>query len=211
MDKIDLYKEHKDEYVKPKEPALVQIKPAKYLTATGRGKPGDDLFQSQIGALFGLAYTIKMTAKFAGGQDFKVSGVEGLYWGDEPGGCIPAEGVENFNWKLMIRVPANTTENQLEAAAAKLKEKGKNGPFDDVSLETLKEGKCVQVLHTGPYDAEGRTIARMQAFCTEKGLQFAGKHHEIYLSDPRRVAPEKLKTILRQPVASTKKRKAAGA
>lgn len=204
MEKIDLYQEHKDEYVKPKQPTLVQTKPAKYLAAAGHGKPGSDAFKAAIGALFGLAYTIKMGRKFSGGQDFKVSALEGLYWDIE-------RGVENFSWKLMIRVPSNVSQRELTAAIAKLEARGKEGPFGDVRLEVLKEGKCVQMLHVGPYDAEGQTIARMQAFCAEKGLQFAGYHHEIYLSDPQRVAPEKLKTILRQPVASATKGKAAGA
>ncbi|HWR51468.1 MAG TPA: GyrI-like domain-containing protein [Bryobacteraceae bacterium] len=210
MEKIDLYKEHKDEYVKPTQPMLVQTKPAKYLAAVGRGKPGSDEFKANIGALFGLAYTIKMTRKFSGGQDFKVCTLEGLYWADDPQRCIVEQGLENFNWKLMIRVPSNVRQNEL-TAAAKLAEKGKEGPFGNVVLETMKEGKCVQILHIGPYDAEAETVARMQAFCSENGLEFAGYHHEIYLSDPQRVAPEKLKTILRQPVTTAKKGKAAGA
>jgi hypothetical protein len=204
MEKIDLFNEHKDEYVKPTKPTLVQIKSAKYLAATGRGKPGGDEFKARIGALYGLAYTIKMIRKFSGGQDFKVCPLEGLYWDVE-------QGLENFNWKLLIRVPSDVTAKELSAAVAKLEAKGKQGPFRDVALEVLKEGKCVQMLHIGPYDAEAGTIAQMQAFCDEKGLRFAGCHHEIYLSDPQRVAPEKLKTVLRQPVASAKAGKAAGA
>lgn len=210
MEKIDLYKEHKDEYVKPKQPAVIQVKAAKYLTAEGRGKPGSEPFQAQIGALYGVAFTIAMTRKPAGKQQFKVCGLEGLYWPDDPGRCIAEEGTGNFNWKLMIRVPPSVSEKELTEAVAKIQARGKEGPFGDVKLEVLKEGKCVQVLHTGPYEAVGETINRMYAFCGEKGLEAAGRHHEIYLNDPNRTAPERLKTLIRQPVAAARKQKAAG-
>ena len=107
---------------------------------------------------------------------------------------------DSWRWKLLIRVPSFICDRMLKATAARLKAKGKPDPPVEVRLETLKEGRCVQVLHTGPYASEPATIARMKAFAEGKGLSFAGTHHEIYLSDPRRVAPEKLRTILRMPV-----------
>lgn len=209
-DKLDLMKLHKNEYAMPKEPVLVNVKPAKYLGVVGKGKPGSDLFQAQIGALYGLAYTIKMTRKSGGGEDFKVCTLEGLYWPADPSKCIMDE-TNTFNWKLMIRMPGSVTQKEFNAALAAIKKKGKAGPFDDVRLETIKEGKCVQVLHVGPYDAERPTIARMQAFVESKGLKAQGLHHEIYMSDPRRIKPEKLKTILRQPVVAAATAKATGA
>jgi hypothetical protein len=117
--------------------------------------------------------------------------------------------MENFNWTLMIRMPMSVKERDLTAAAAKLKEKGRD--TGGARLQHLKEGKCVQMLHVGPYDKEAETISRMQAFCGEKGFVAAGHHHEIYVSDPSRVPPERLSTILRQPVVAAKKVKAAGA
>ncbi len=193
-ERIDLFKLHKDEYAAPKEPALLTIKPAKYLSIEGGGKPGGAEFQAQIGALYGVAYTIKMTRKFAGREpDYKVPPLEGLYWNiDAAAGTM--------SWKLLVRVPGFIGPRDLKNAAASLREKGKDGPFGDVRLETVKEGRCVQLLHVGPYTEEAPAIARMQAFAESQGLRPRGEHHEIYLNDPRRVAPAKLKTILRQPV-----------
>ena len=192
-EKIDFYKTHKPEYVTPKQPVVVQIKPAKYLAIQGKGEPGGPQFQAQIGALYGAAYTIKMTRKFAGQGDFKVCALEGQFWDF-------AEGKRTMEWKLLIRVPEYVGARDLKQAVAALKKKGKDAEVDQLRLETLKEGKCVQVLHVGPYDAERDTVARMETFAKENGLAFRGLHHELYLSDPRRVPPERLRTILRHPV-----------
>jgi hypothetical protein len=191
MPKTDLYKLHKPEYVAPKEPALVEVGAAKYLTAEGEGAPGGEKFQQAVGALYQVAYSMKMAKKFAG-QDYKVCHLEGLWWGIEL-----MEARDKWRWKLLIRVPDFIGVRDLKETAARLKEKGKGDLPVEVRLETVKEGRCVQVLHTGPYAAEPATVARMEAFAGSKGLAFAGPHHEIYLSDPRRVAPEKLRTILR--------------
>ncbi len=192
-EKVDLYKLHKADYVAKKEPALIKIGPAKYLTVDGQGEPGGEAFQTMLGALFAAAYTIKMTKKFAG-QDYKVCGLEGLWWG-----CEGSR--ETWRWKLMIRVPGFITARDLKDAVAKLKEKGKGDLAAKVRLETIKEGRCVQALHVGPYSSEPATVERMQAVAEASGLSFSGAHHEIYISDPRRVAPERLRTILRLPVA----------
>ncbi len=193
-EKVDLYKLHKSEYVTPKEPVLIDAGAAKYLAADGVGAPGGDAFQEAVGALYSMAYTMKMAKKFAG-QDYKVCHLEGLWWGFEQ-----MEAQDQWRWKLLIRVPDFISARDLKKTAAALKTKGKGELAVEVRLETLKEGKCVQVLHTGPYSNEGATMARMKALAESKGLSFAGAHHEIYLSDPRRVAAEKLRTILRMPV-----------
>jgi hypothetical protein len=193
-EKVDLYKLHKSEYVTPKEPVLIDAGPAKYLAADGVGAPGGQKFQEAIGALYSMAYTMKMTKKFAG-QDYKVCHLEGLWWGFEQ-----MEAQDTWRWKLLMRVPDFIKAVDLKEAVATLKKKGKPESPVEVRLETLKEGRCVQVLHTGPYADEPATIARMEAHAKDKGFSFAGPHHEIYLSDPRRVAPEKLRTILRMPV-----------
>jgi hypothetical protein len=101
---------------------------------------------------------------------------------------------------LIIRVPDFIKEKDLQQTFAQLRAKGKDGDFENVKLESLDEGSCVQMLHVGPYNQENRTIDQMLAFAEEKGLTCRGKHHEIYLSDPRRVPPERLRTILRLPV-----------
>lgn len=198
-EKVDLYKLHKSEYAASKEPALVNIKAAKYLTVDGQGEPGGELFQAKLGALYAVAFTIKMTKKFAG-KDYKVCGLEGLWTCDDPENWMEqARGT--WRWKLMIRIPGFITAADLQNAVAKLETKGKGDHASEVRLETITEGKCVQVLHVGPYANEPATVARMQQFAEGRGQSFRGQHHEIYLSDPRRVPPERLRTILRHPVA----------
>jgi hypothetical protein len=198
-EKIDLYKLHKDEYVAPKKPALVETKPASYLTVDGQGEPGGELFQARIGALYGMAYTIKMTSKFAG-RDYVVCKLEGQWWSDEFGGDFSKVPMDKWQWKLLILTPDFIGEKELQQAADVLTKKGKSPDVNLVKLETMDEGLCVQMLHVGPYNKEGETVRVMNAFAEEQGLALHGLHHEIYLSDPRRVAPERLRTILRHPV-----------
>lgn len=197
--KLDLYKEHKSEYAAAKAPAIINVGPAKYLTFTGSGVPASEQFQKAIGALYGAAYTIKMTKKFAG-QDYKVCHLEGQWWGTEKCADLSTLAPESWNWRLMIRVPDFITASDLKAAVRQLREKGKGDEAADVKIEALKEGRCVQMLHVGHYDKVGATIARMTQFAKQSGLACRGRHHEIYLSDPRRVPAARLRTILRHPV-----------
>lgn len=196
-EKLDLYRLLKAEYAAPKDPVLLETAAGTYLTVCGAGKPGGELFQTHVGALFGAAYTIKMTKK-AAGRDYKVCGLEGLWWSAD-GACITVAPQQDLNWKLLIRTPDFISQSDLAAAVRQLEAKKKPG-VADVRLETIAEGRCVQVLHVGPYEAEGETVRRMQEFVAAQGLALKGPHHEIYLSDPRRVAPAKLRTILRYPV-----------
>lgn len=199
VEKIDLFKEHKAQYKATGKPAVVQTGPAWYLMIDGQGTPGGAAFEDRIGALYSMAFTIKMTRKFAGLGDYAVCKLEALWY--------LADGSENFAitpqeawcWTLMIRTPECVKQADLKQAVKALLEKGKADAVNDVRLEKLNEGKCVQLMHVGPYDQVCEAIEKMQAFAEENGLSFAGKHHEIYLSDPRRVAPEKLKTIVRRP------------
>ena len=197
-DKLDLYKIHKAEYEAPKKPALVKVGPAKYLTFAGRDKPGGPVFQAAIGALYAMAFTIKMAKKFAG-QDYKVSHLEGLYW-TASGKDLLEEPGQEMEWKLLIRVPDFITARDLKGALAQLQARGKAPEAAQVKLETIREGRCVQMLHVGPYCDEPLTIAQMKGLAEQEGLALEGPHHEIYLSDPGRVAAEKLRTILRYPV-----------
>jgi len=198
-EKSDLYDRHKSDYVTPREPVLVKIGAARYLTIDGQGAPGGAEFQAKLGALYGVAYTIKMTYKCGGKQDYKVCGLEGLWWCPDPEHWMN-QPRESWQWKLMIRVPEFLTARDLKQAAAKLVEKGKCELGGQVRLERITEGRSVQVLHVGSYASEPETVKRMQACAEANGLKLRGRHHEIYLSDPRRVAPEKLRTILRHPV-----------
>jgi hypothetical protein len=198
--KIDLYKLHKDDYVTPRKPALINIQQATYLAISGRGEPGGEVFIDRIGALYAMAFTIKMTRKFAGQQDYSVCKLEGQWWCGDGGGDLSGVSKDEWQWKLLIRTPDFVNEDELQKAAAVLLERGKSPSVREVRLESLAEGHCVQMLHVGPYEREPETIEVMKAFAAKNGLEFHGRHHEIYLSDPRRVPSEKLKTILRHPV-----------
>jgi hypothetical protein len=199
-EKIDLYKLHKDQYIAPKNPQLVEIERAKYLVISGRGEPGGEEFTAKIGALYGMAYTIKMTRKFSGEQDYIICKLEGQWWLDNEGQDFSNVPKEQWNWKLLIRTPDFVRDDELNRAVETLLKKGKEPEVRQVKFESLSEGLCVQMLHVGPYEQEKETIVKMAAYVEEKDLEFHGCHHEIYLSDPRRVPPERLKTILRHPV-----------
>jgi hypothetical protein len=199
MEKIDLYKLHTDEYVTPKKPMLVEVKQAKYLTTTGRGAPGGELFTALTGALYAVAYTVKMSCK-ARGKDYVVCKLEGQWWTDKGVGDFERVPQGEWRWRLMIRTPDFITDEHLEEAGKVLAARNKSPHVSQVRLETIQEGLCVQMLHVGPYEEESETIAVMSQFTEKEGLTFHGLHHEIYLSDPRRVAPERLRTILRHPV-----------
>ena len=194
--KLDLYKVHKAEYAMPSNPVLVRTKPARYLAISGQGAPGGARFTACVGALYGVAFTIKMTRKFAGKQDYAVCKLEGQWYFDSEPAGIPKD---KWKWRLMIRTPDFISREDLEAAVVTLRKRGKSREIEEVTLETIDEGVCVQMLHTGPYEREDKSVALMQSFAEARGLKLSVPHHEIYLSDPRRVPPERLKTILRAP------------
>jgi len=197
--KLDLYRKHRAEYVAPRSPTIVAVGPARYLAIAGRGSPDQPAFGAAIAALYGFAFTIKMASKFAG-RDYAVAKLEGLWWGGTPGKLIIDSPPGTWRWKLMIRIPTFVNAAALARARRMLRERGKGPAIAQVKLETLREGRCVQMLHVGPYDREHHSIAQMEAFAAASRLRFHGRHHEIYLSDPRRVAAAKLRTILRHPV-----------
>jgi hypothetical protein len=197
--KIDLYKVHAADYVTPKKPVLLKIPKAQYLAIAGQGAPGGAAFQDAIGALMAVAYTMKMTSKFEAGRDYGVAKLEGQWW-VEDGACFNQESKDKWFWNLLIRTPDFIGKKDLSATHAKLIAKGKPALVKQVALFPLAEGKCVQMLHVGPYDREGESIALMLAYAKEQGFDFHGRHHEIYLSDPRRAEPAKLRTILRMPI-----------
>lgn len=189
--KLDLYKEHQEEYVAKQKPAILKVKPAKYLTIEGSGDPGGKEFQDGVGALYAIAFTIKMAKKFAS-LDYHVAKLEGLWSDFKPGGPC--------KWKLMIRTPEFIKQRDVDNAVEVSVARGKHSMVEQVKLETIDEGTVIQALHVGPYAAEAATVRLMEEMAAAQGFRPSGLHHEIYLSDPRRVAPENLKTILRQPL-----------
>lgn len=196
--KLDLYAKHKNEYLASQMPSFVRVGPAKYLSITGRSKPGAEEFSTGVGALYNVAFTVKMAHKSAG-SNYAVTKLEGLWWLDD--GVTAPSAEATWNWQLLLRVPRFVSEKDLQIAGDGLIAKGKPDDVRRVQLIELREDTCVQILHEGPYTNEKESIAKMRAFAERAGRKFSGKHHEIYLTDPNRVKPEKLKTILRQPVA----------
>lgn len=199
--KLDLYKKHRAEYVTPKSPVLVTAAAAKYLAIAGRGDPQGPSFQAAVGALYGVAFTIKMAKKRAR-RDYAVAKLEGLWWGGQRGKLLIDSAPSTWRWKLLIRVPTYVTSRDLSRARTALAERGRVGQIRKVKLEVLGEGRAVQILHVGPYDREHASIRRMEEFARSRKLRFHGRHHEVYLSDPSRVPASRLRTILRHPVRS---------
>jgi hypothetical protein len=198
--KLDLYRQHAREYAVTTQPTFVEIGPATYLAITGQGAPGGQAFTDRIGALYGVAFTIKMTRKFAGRRDYAVGKLEAQWWHDDASGSFAQFPREEWRWRLLIRTPDFINPDDLAQAVTALLKRRKPPTVREVRLESFAGGRCVQMLHVGPYEREGETVAIMKAHAEKHGLQFRGRHHEIYLSDPRRVAADRLKTILRQPV-----------
>lgn len=206
---LNLFEQHKDEYVQSKDPKLVEVGPAHYLVIEGQSAPEGEAFQQSVGALYSVAFTVKMTMQMREKKYYAVNPLEGLYWAEGKEHAefqeVPRE---QWRFKLMIRVPEFIIEEHVKGAIAACEGRNEAIPHEQVELETIEEGTCVQVLHVGPYSEEGPNIQRMHDFAIEQGFELHGKHHEIYLGDPRTTPPEKLKTILRQPVQ--KKKKAGG-
>ncbi len=178
-----------------------------FLCVEGIGEPAGSAYAAALSGLYPLAYGIKFDAK-AQGQDFVVPPLEALWWADDPS-AFGADRRDEWKWRAMIRMPDFVTAKAFAACAAtaraKLDKKGEDaGVIDPVQLIPFEEGDCLQILHVGSYADEAPVLAHLHdVLMPEQGLSFNGPHHEIYLSDPRRVAPEKLRTILRQPVSST--------
>lgn len=196
--KLDLYKQYKSEYITPKEPVFVVVGPAQYLSITGHGAPGGEQFKARISALYSVAFTIKMAEKFAG-HDYKVCHLEGQWWAEDHSDFRTHE-PKDWQWRLLIRVPQFISQKEVDDAIKTVLAKGKAPVASEVKLEVLAEGRCVQMLHVGPYAQENLDVDKMQAMVEGKGMHFRGPHHEIYLSDPNRVPAERLRTILRYPV-----------
>lgn len=200
--KLDLTKEFKTYYTAKTSPEVVEFGEIPFLTIEGRGEPGGTEFTSKVEALYPLAYGVKNICKKQG-KDFAVPKLEGLWWveSDEPALEVPRE---EWRWKLLIRTPDFVTSEMVEKAKEELLKKKGIGLVKEIKFEKMTEGKCVQILHIGPYSTEPESLAKMKKLMEEKRLIENGLHHEIYLSDPRRVPEEKWKTILRQPVKEPK-------
>ena len=204
---FDFKKAYKELYMPKDKPVLVEVPEMKFVMVDGSGDPNDNPdFQEAIEVLYGIAYAVKMSKKEAkqpeGYYDFVVPPLEGLWW---PEGPFSLTQRDNWKWTLMIRLPDFVEQDFFQWAVERVRAKKPNLPVDKARLDSFTEGLCVQILHVGPYSTECETMAKVTAFIEHEGLvdlvPTGGKHHEIYLSDPRKSAPEKMKTVLRHPVA----------
>ena len=204
---FDFKKEYKEFYLPPVTPTLVDVPPANYIAVRGMGNPNDEgsEYKDSIGLLYGIAFTIKMSKKggrqIEGYFDYVVPPLEGLWWSEN--GEVNYAHKEAFHFISMIRLPEFVTRADFDWAVAEATCKKKTD-FSKVEFFHYEEGRCVQCMHIGPFDSEPITIGKMKAFAEQQGLSIemddVRRHHEIYLSDPRKTAADKLKTVIRYPV-----------
>jgi len=203
VEKVDLKKELDSYRARRGEFRVLDVPPLRYLMCDGHGDPNASPdFAAAIEALYPLAYQAKFLSKRELGRDYVVMPLEGLWWADDMDAFVSRD-KQRWSWTLMVLAPDWVDADMVAAARAAVVAKGAPPRLDEVRLETLEEGRCVQTLHVGSFDDEGPVLARMHdEFIPGQGLAMAGRHHEIYLSDLRRTAPERLRTILRQPVVA---------
>ena len=205
---FDYKKEFKEFYLPPRKPQLVEVPEMHFVAVRGSGNPNaeDGEYKSAMQLLYGLAFTIKMSKmgdhRIEGYFDYVVPPLEGLWW-QEGASSLDLSRKENFQWISMIRLPEFVTRQEFDWAVSEATRK-KGLDFSRAEFFRYAEGKCVQCMHVGPYDAEGATIAAMEAFAAKNGFASdcggVRRHHEIYLSDARKCAPERLKTVIRIPL-----------
>lgn len=182
-----------------KAPVMVDVPAMQFAMVDGSGDPNTSAdYKEAIGALYGVAYTVKFAAKKARLPEVRVMPLESLWWADDPDDFLLAR-KGRWNWTAMLMEPKAVTRKLFDESVRQLRERKDPPGLGKVRLESFREGRAAQILHIGPYAAERPTIERLHAFILENGYRLAGKHHEIYLADPRRSAPEKLKTVVRQP------------
>lgn len=206
MAKLDLTKQHKEYYNAKSQPELLTIEKAQFLTITGKGDPSEKAYSDKIQALYSTAYAVKFLCK-ALDNDFVVAKLQGLWNFDEnkyqnlsiDEAPLTVPRIE-WSYRMMIRMPDFVTKEQVKSAIQTVVTKKKIQLATDIEFYEMKEGKVVQMLHVGAFANEPVTLKQMQEFMMANNFQKNGPHHEIYLSDFNKTSPEKLKTILREPV-----------
>lgn len=199
MPTLDLKRQYSALY-KPsaKVATLVEVPSLRFLMIDGVGGIGGSEFQGAIQALFSMAYSTKFEARKKLDLTYPVMALEGLYWDPESETpAAPPSETAAFAWTLMIMLPDPVPAEFVDEVRTKVASKKDLPRLGDVRVQTFTEGPSVQIMHIGPYSEETPTIERLLAFADERGFEVTGRHHEIYLGDPRRSAPEKLKTVLR--------------
>lgn len=185
-------------------PVLLDIPTLRFLMIDGDEPVGGPGFSESMEALFKLAYPVKFAAKKQLDISYPVMPAEGLYWDTEGGPEVPLAEATHLVWRLMLMLPDVVTSEFVDEVRERVLVKKSLPRLADIRVQSLTEGQSVQILHEGPYAAETPTVNRLQAFAAGQGLRFSGAHHEIYLSDPNKTAPEKMRTVLRYPVRPEK-------
>lgn len=201
--KVDLTKRLDGYRARVGEFRLIDLPPSRYLAIDGHGDPNTaPAYAEALEALYPVAYALKFASKRELDQDYVVPPLEGLWWADEMDAFTTARDKSRWDWTMLILIPEWIEDALVEAVIADVRTKKAPVRLDDLRILPLSEGLCLQTLHIGSFDDEAPLLARMHdEVIPEQGLRLAGLHHEVYLSDARRVAPEKRRTILRQPVA----------
>lgn len=207
MEKVDFKKTLKHLYAPKKKFELVEVPEMQFLMVDGHGLASAEdnpeiaqRYEQALEALYALAYKMKFMSKTMLEKDYVVPPLEGLWWADDMETFITREKTA-WDWTMMLMVPDWVTREMFDEALVEVRKKKNLAALDKARLERYREGLSVQIMHIGSYDDETPVLAKMHhEFIPENGYTMTGKHHEIYLGDPRRVAPEKLKTVLRQPV-----------
>lgn len=203
MKKRDYKKELKHLYnASAKKVEMVDVPEMNFLMTAGTGDPNTSQeFQRAVESLFSISYTLKFMIKKSDlAVDYGVLPLEGLWWTDDMS-RFNIENKDTWKWTLMIMQPEHITPKLFNEAIEQVKKKKKLPPLCSVRFEGFSEGKAAQIMHIGPFSEEGPTIDKLHNFIKESGFELAGKHHEIYLSDIKKAAPERWKTIIRQPLA----------
>ncbi len=200
MQKIDFKKELKHLYQpSAKEVVEVVVPPMNYLMVDGEGEPGSQVYTEAVETLFAVSYAVKfMVKKGPLAIDYGVMPLEGLWWADDMA-AFSVDDKASWKWTMMIMQPTFVTAEMIGAAIAEVEKKKNPAALSLVRFEALFEGKCAQIMHIGPFSAEGPTVERVHQFIEARG-SLTGKHHEIYLSDIRKADPAKWKTVIRQPM-----------
>ncbi len=207
IQKTDFKKDLGAYRAKLREFRIVEVPDLQYLMIDGAGDPNTSpAFGHAVEALYPVAYKLKYSSKRDLGRDYVVPPLEGLWWARNMDSFTASRDKSLWDWTLMIMVPYWIDQSLFAAAVEQTGATNRPARLGELRLEPLCEGRCVQTLHIGPYDDEADLLARMHnEFIPTNGFRMVGKHHEIYLSDARRVAPDKVRTILRQPVRATDK------
>jgi hypothetical protein len=201
-EKVDVKKAFDSYRARVGEFRVLRIPEMRYLMIDGHGDPNTSPAYTQaLQALYPVAYKLKFASKRELGRDYVVPPLEGLWWADDMDAFTAARDKSRWDWTMMLMVPDWIDDTMFHAAVDVVRAAGSAERVDDVRIETLAEGLCVQTLHRGSFDDEAEVLERMHhEFIPGQGLRLTGKHHEIYFSDARRVSPDKLRTLLRQPV-----------